>query len=91
MWITAQELTQVAGMPSTVQGILYKAKIENWERRRAQGIKGGAYEYNVFSLSIYDQARVLKSKNKIMIGNQILDKPEPKEKSYCAVVLWAKW
>jgi putative transposase len=91
MWITAQELTQVAGMPSTVQGILYKAKIENWERRRAQGIKGGAYEYNFFSLSVYDQARVLKSKNKIMIGNQILDKPEPKEKSYCAETLWAKW
>jgi putative transposase len=91
MWITAQELTQVTGMPKTTQGVAKKARLEGWEKRTAKGVRGGAYEYNVFSLSIYDQARVLKSKNKIMIGNQILDKPEPKEKSYCADVLWAKW
>lgn len=91
MWITAQDLMQVSGMPKTAQGIAYKAKSEGWERQRVVGVKGRVYEYNVFSLSIYDQARVLKSKNKIMIGNQILDKPEPKEKSYCADALWARW
>lgn len=32
-----------------------------------------------------------KNQKKIMIGNQILDKPEPREKSYCAETLWSKY
>jgi len=91
MWITIQELLKVDGMPTTAQGVAHKAKVEGWERRRVSGVKGRVYEYNFFSLSVHDQARVLKSKNKIMIGNQILDKPKPVEKNYCAEALWLKY
>lgn len=92
MWITAQELSQVSGMPTTTQGVAKKARLEGWEKRTAQGVRGGAYEYNLFSLSIHDQARVLKSKNKMLIGgNQIVDRPNSTEKNYCAEALWARW
>lgn len=90
MWITAQELISVPNMPKTVQGISYKAKNENWEKRKAKGIKGGAYEYNINSLSLPDRIRVLNVKNKIVIGNTIIDKPTKSNKSYCSKLLWSR-
>lgn len=91
MWVTAQDLTKVSGMPTTTQGVAKKARNENWEKRKIKGVKGGAYEYSVFSLSDYDRSLVLKAKNKIALGNQILDKPQSVKKNYCAEALWSKY
>lgn len=91
MWITAQELIKITGMPDTVQGIAYKAKVENWERRKVKGIKKVTYEYNISSLPIFDQVRILKSQKQLMADNLIIDKLKPKEKKYCAETLWAKY
>ena len=91
MWVTAQELIKVSGMPTTTQGVAKKARLEGWEKRTAKGVRGGAYEYSILSLSDYHRALVLKAKNKIMLGNQIFDKPKPAEKRYCAEALWSKY
>lgn len=44
-WYEIKELLGVAGLPTTVQGLTKKAKLENWRRRRINGVKGIVYEY----------------------------------------------
>ena len=46
-WFELKELTGVGGLPTTVQGITKKAKLENWQRRRVTGVKGKVFEYYV--------------------------------------------
>lgn len=47
VWLTAKKLIGKYDLPSTVQGLTKKAKNENWQKRKAKGIKGGGYEYEV--------------------------------------------
>ncbi len=49
-WYTTPELVGLVGMPKTIGGINYKAKNENWERRKPDGMKGRAFEYHIDSL-----------------------------------------
>lgn len=49
-WYELKYLTGVGGLPTTVQGITKKAKLENWQRRRVVGVKGNVFEYNVRSM-----------------------------------------
>ncbi|WP_233437158.1 transposase domain-containing protein [Muribacter muris] len=37
-------------MPKTTQGINFRAKQENWERRRKAGVRGNVFEYHLHSL-----------------------------------------
>ncbi|MDF7670249.1 transposase domain-containing protein [Orbaceae bacterium ESL0721] len=90
MWVTAQDLIQVQGMPKTTQGVTKKAKAEQWERRKAVGIKGGAYEYNIFSFSALDQAYVLKKLNKVAVGEKLIDRPA-KPLGYSSEHLWRNY
>ncbi len=46
-WFEMKELVGVGGLPTTVQGITKKAKLENWQRRRVAGVKGNVFEYYV--------------------------------------------
>ncbi|ANJ91376.1 DNA-binding protein [Pasteurella multocida] len=46
-WYEIKDLIGVEGLPTTVQGLTKKAKLENWQRRRITGIKGKAFEYYV--------------------------------------------
>lgn len=46
-WFELNKILGVAGLPSTVQGITKKAKLEHWQRRRKQGVKGKVFEYYV--------------------------------------------
>ncbi|QIW15824.1 transposase [Pasteurellaceae bacterium RH1A] len=50
MWITTQDLLGLPAMPKTTQGINFRAKQENWQRRRKEGVKGNVYEYHLTSL-----------------------------------------
>lgn len=59
MWVTSQELLGLETMPTTLQGIAFKARNENWERRRKQGVKGNVYEYAFTSLPQEVQAEIL--------------------------------
>lgn len=49
-WYRSNEITEIPGMPSTIQGVNLKAKTEKWEKRKAIGVKGRAIEYHIDSL-----------------------------------------
>lgn len=50
LWVQLKDIVATNGMPSTIQGVTYKAKTENWKRRRVLGVKGRVYEYEVSSI-----------------------------------------
>lgn len=52
MWITTQDLVGLPAMPKTTQGINFRAKQENWQRRRKEGVKGNVFEYHLHSLPL---------------------------------------
>lgn len=56
-WFSPQELLQLPGMPTTVQGIRFKAKTESWESRKKEGSKG--FEYHLGSLPPIDRKSVV--------------------------------
>lgn len=47
VWLRASELVDKYNLPTTVQGIIHRAKVENWKKRKAKGAKGGTYEFEV--------------------------------------------
>ncbi|CDG23041.1 Complete genome; segment 16/17 [Xenorhabdus poinarii G6] len=49
-WYSAKELTGLAGLPSSPQGVNLMARREGWEQRRKRGVQGKALEYSVHSL-----------------------------------------
>lgn len=49
-WFSSKELTSLDGLPSTIQGVNRKARIENWKSRKRQGVQGKAIEYHIDSL-----------------------------------------
>ncbi len=49
-WFAAKELTGIAGLPSSPQGINLMARREGWISRRRQGVQGKALEYHIDSL-----------------------------------------
>ncbi|CAI1006645.1 Mu DNA-binding domain [Serratia quinivorans] len=49
-WFAAKELTGVAGLPSSPQGINLMARREGWISRRRKGVQGKALEYHIDSL-----------------------------------------
>ncbi|MEW9809094.1 MAG: DNA-binding protein [Candidatus Symbiodolus clandestinus] len=44
-WFTPKEITEMPGMPTTIQGVHKKAKREGWRFRRKLGVQGPAVEY----------------------------------------------
>ncbi|WP_159567337.1 DNA-binding protein [Budvicia diplopodorum] len=54
-WFSTNELTGIAGLPSTIQGINQKARREQWNSRKRLGIQGKALEYHIDSIP--DKAR----------------------------------
>jgi len=59
-WYSAKELIDVDGLPKTVQGIIGKAKREDWQFRPRQG-KGGGNEYHISSLPTATQDALRKT------------------------------
>ncbi|CAI1015512.1 DNA-binding protein [Serratia proteamaculans] len=51
-WFAAKELTGIAGLPSSPQGINLMARREGWISRRRKGVQGKAVEYHINSLPI---------------------------------------
>lgn len=49
-WFAAKELTGIAGLPSSTQGINLMARREGWVSRRRKGVQGKALEYHIDSL-----------------------------------------
>ncbi|HID3655010.1 TPA: DNA-binding protein [Serratia marcescens] len=49
-WFAAKELTGIAGLPSSPQGINLMARREGWNSRRRKGVQGKALEYHIDSL-----------------------------------------
>ncbi|WP_075321677.1 transposase domain-containing protein [Histophilus somni] len=88
MWIELKEILGVGGLPTTVQGITKKAKLENWERRRKEGVKGNIFEYAFTSLPQAVQAEYL-------LKNTSKDNPATTQgvanKNYLPEVIWAAY
>ncbi|OCG19945.1 MULTISPECIES: DNA-binding protein [unclassified Gilliamella] len=51
-WFSSKELSSIAGMPSTIQGVNRKARAENWIARKRAGVRGKALEYHIDSLPL---------------------------------------
>lgn len=49
-WFSTNELTGIAGLPSTIQGINQKARREHWKSRKRTGVQGKALEYHIESI-----------------------------------------
>jgi hypothetical protein len=49
-WFAAKELTGIAGLPSSTQGINLMARRDGWVSRRRKGVQGKALEYHIDSL-----------------------------------------
>lgn len=49
-WILIKDIVGQVGFPTTPQGVAKRAIIEQWQRRRAEGVKGNVYEYNIESM-----------------------------------------
>ena len=48
-WFSAKELSALPGMPKTVQGVSYRARIKKYFARKRKG-KGGGFEYHIINL-----------------------------------------
>lgn len=46
-WMSAKEIAELPGMPSTIQGVHKKAKRDGWQQRKQTGVKGPGVEYLV--------------------------------------------
>jgi len=57
-WYSAKELAGIGGMPSTVQGVIKRAKKNDWVVRSKERVKGN--EYHIDSLPIESQLDLLK-------------------------------
>ena len=85
MWFSAQQLTDLETMPSSPQGINKRARVENWEKRQVQGIRGVGYEYAFTSLPQETQAELLLKQRAV----EIPDVSETtKELNYLPEVIW---
>lgn len=52
-WFSSKELTEIDGLPSTIQGVNRKARAENWVHRKRSGTQGKAVEYHIDSLPTF--------------------------------------
>lgn len=59
MWYSSKELALIEGLPSTIQGINRKARVEGWKSRKRSGIQGKAVEYHVDSLPDFVKAHLI--------------------------------
>ena len=87
MWFSAQQLTDLETMPSSPQGINKKARVENWEKRQVQGIRGVGYEYAFSSLPQETQAELLLKQSAVEISD-VSETPRRKELNYLPEVIW---
>lgn len=62
IWVQLKDIVAKHGLPSTIQGVTYKAKTEKWQRRRVLGVKGRVYEYEVSN--IIDKCNTTKEHDK---------------------------
>lgn len=76
-WVTSKELTEIAGLPSTIQGINRKARVEGWKSRKRSGIQGKAVEYYVDSLPEEVQQHLRNLHTKESPGNYSISDVEP--------------
>lgn len=87
-WFSAQQLTDLETMPSSPQGINKKARVENWEKRQVQGIRGVGYEYAFTSLPKETQAELLLKQSAVEIAAVSKSAPKRKELNYLPEVIW---
>ncbi|MFC1165787.1 transposase domain-containing protein [Pasteurella multocida] len=50
MWVELKDILGLGSLPSTIGGLSKKVKLDGWERRLKQGVKGKIYEYSFSSL-----------------------------------------
>lgn len=46
-WMTPKDITEIEGMPGSIQGVHKKAKREGWLSRKREGVQGPGIEYQI--------------------------------------------
>lgn len=46
-WVTPKDITDMEGMPGSIQGVHKKAKREGWPSRKREGVQGPGIEYQI--------------------------------------------
>ncbi|RKS84717.1 Mu DNA-binding protein [Orbus hercynius] len=59
IWYSSKELTEIDGLPSTIQGINRKARVEGWKSRKRSGVQGKAIEYHFDSLPDFVKSHLI--------------------------------
>ena len=59
-WLSPTEISELEGMPSTIQGVHKKASREGWQKRKKVGVQGPGVEYEV-PLSIQSTKDIAKN------------------------------
>lgn len=70
MWFLSKELLGLPGMPSTSAGLKYKADKGGWNKRKAEGIKGRAFEYHIDCLPAETKQHLIAEQAKEEIAKQ---------------------
>lgn len=91
MWITAKELVGIAGLPTSPQGVNKKAKKENWQFRKVEGVQGKGKEYLISSLPEEVQAAILLKTAKETAPAVIEKKEVVEQERYLSASLWQNW
>lgn len=86
-WFSCKDLSELQGLPNSVQGLLYKAKVNSWKYRDRTG-KGGGKEYHINSLPKECLPELFKKIGKVLVGDTVLDIPKQTEVKYCPTTLW---
>ncbi|MDA0148823.1 transposase domain-containing protein [Vibrio sp. LaRot3] len=92
-WFSATELVdlQIVGVPTTPEGIRFKAKSEQWIYQTRSG-QGGGKEYHIDSLPESVRAAIILKQGYIEANGKYFPvAPEQNELSYCRDALWTKW
>lgn len=92
-WFSAQELTAIDGLPDSVQGVHYKAKVDSWQFRTKSG-RGGGKEYHIDSLPESTRAALILQAGKVEIQGRMFEVPKPKtdaDLDYSRESLWDCW
>lgn len=71
VWYTSKELALIQGLPSTIQGINRKARVEGWKSRKRSGIQGKAVEYHLDSFPDFVKAHLMDAED-LSVSHSVL-------------------
>jgi len=75
MWYSSKDLSSIEGLPSTMQGINRKARVEGWKSRKRSGVQGKAIEYHIDSLPDFIKSYLIHNQEQSVTYNIVPVEP----------------